>query len=155
MFTWREGIATRLDRALFRVLGNEVLIVLAATRPSTEAELGKIRGIGAENAGRRGGEILDAIRRGLAVPDRDLPSFERRPRFRPDPAFEARLERLKTWRTPTAIRYDLPPGLIAPNGTLEAVARAAPRSEEELLAVPGIRRWQVGEFGADLLALIA
>ena len=154
LFVWREGVASRLDRALFRVLGNEVLIVLAATRPATEAELGKVRGIGSENAGRRGGEILEAIRRGLAVPDRELPAFERRPRFRPDPAFEARLERLKTWRTPVAARYDLPPGLIAPNGTLEAVARAAPRTEAELLAVPGIRRWQVGEFGAELLTLL-
>jgi ribonuclease D len=151
LHVWREGHAARLDRALFRVMGNEALVKLASLRPQTGDELGRIRGVGAENASRRGEEILAAIARGLAVPDAELPRFERQQRRRPDPAFERRVERLKAWRTPAAARYDLPPGLIAPNGSLEALARAAPTTLEELEVVPGIRRWQVGEFGAELL----
>ena len=154
LYVWREGVAARLDRALFRVLGNEALVRLAMERPLTEVALAKIPGVGVENATRRGGELLDAIRRGLAVPDRDLPAFERRPRYRPDPTFDARLERLKAWRVPLAARYDLPPGILAPNGILEAVARAVPRDLDQLMAIPGIRRWQAGEFGAEMLAVV-
>jgi len=154
LHVWREGIADRLDRALFRVIGNEVLVFLAGDRPRNLQALERVRGIGAENAARRGTEIIEAIERGLAVPDADLPSFPRHPRYRPDPAFDARLERLKAWRATLSVRIGLPPGLLAPNATLEAVARTAPQTIDELLAVPGIRRWQVGEFGPDMIKLL-
>ena len=155
LFVWRERTGARLDRALFRILGNEALLALARLQPKTEAELAKIPGVGQENATRRGAELLAAIRAGLAVPDRDLPGFERRPRFKPDPELDARVDRLKAWRVGAAARYDLPPGLLAPNGLLEGVARAAPKTIAELAAVPGIRRWQVAEFGEELLAALA
>lgn len=152
---WREGIAERLDRALFRVIGNETLVSLASAPPQDLKALERIRGIGAENAARRGPEILAAIERGLAVPDSDLPAFPRHPRYRPDPAFDVRVERLKAWRATLADRINLPPGLVAPNATLEGVARAAPTTTDELLNVAGIRRWQAIEFGNELLALVA
>lgn len=155
LYQWREALAARLDRALFRVIGNEALLELAKRRPTSPGDLAGIKGIGAELAGRRGTEILEAIGRGLQVAEGDLPGFERRPRFRPDPAFEARLERLKVWRSRLVERIGLPPGLLAPNATLESVARVAPGSPEELVAVPGIRRWQVAEFGREMIAALA
>jgi ribonuclease D len=154
LHAWREAVAARTDRALFRVLGTDAMIRLSTIRPRTPAELGMIPGVGPETVVRRGDEILAAIERGLAVPDADLPAFPRRPRHRPDPAFETRLERLKRWRAGAAIRHDLAPGLLAPNATLEALARAMPASAEALTRVPGVRRWQAAEFGGEVLALI-
>lgn len=151
VFVWRERTAERMDRASFRIMGNETLILLAEKRPRTQADLGAIRGVGPDNAARWGAEILSAIERGLTVPDRELPAFERAPRFRPDPAFEVRLDRLKQWRTGLSSRIGLPPGLLAPNGTLEGIARQVPTSVEALLTVPGVRRWQAAEFGAEIL----
>jgi ribonuclease D len=155
LYGWREQVAERLDRALFRVLGNEALLALARQRPNTIASLEAVRGIGRDTVRRRGSELLEAIERGLVVPEADLPRFERRPRHRPDPVFEVRLDRLKEWRVGLAARLGLPPGLVAPNATLEAVAKAAPRTGEELTAIPGVRRWQVGEFGGEMLAVVA
>ncbi len=155
LHVWREAIADRLDRALFRVIGNEALVVIATQRPRDIPALERIRGIGAENIARRGAEILQAVERGNAIPEAELPAFPRHPRYRPDPAFDSRVDRLKAWRTTLAARIDLPPGLVAPNATLDSVARLAPTTVAELLAVPGIRRWQVGEFGTELLGLVA
>jgi ribonuclease D len=45
--------------------------------------------------------------------------------------------------------------VLCPNGTLEAIARAVPRSLEALQAIPGIRRWQVATVGPQLLAEVA
>ncbi|MEZ4454997.1 MAG: HRDC domain-containing protein [Gemmatimonadales bacterium] len=151
---WRKSGRPGSTGRCLRVMANETLIQLATTRPRSVEALARIRGVGAENASRRGSEIIAAIDQGLAVPDRDLPAFERRPRYRPDPAYEARLDRLKAWRTPEAARLDLPPGLIAPNGTLEGIARAHPGNAAELAAVAGVRRWQVAEFGDSLLAAL-
>lgn len=155
LFVWRERLAERLDRAVFRVLANETLILLAQLRPQDLSSLASIRGVGPDNATRRGAEIVAAIARGIAVPERDLPYFERRPRYRPDPAFDAALERLKAWRATAAVELDLPTGLVAPNATLEAIARATPKDLAALSAVPGLRRWQTETLGAGLLAALA
>jgi ribonuclease D len=155
LVVWRAGLAERLDRALFRVIGNEALLALAAERPRTVDAVGRVRGVGRDLLARHGADVVAAIERGLAVPDQELPRFERHARPRPDPAFEARLERLRAVREALAARLALPPGLLCPNATLEAIARRVPREPAELLAVDGVRRWQVETFGRELLAAVA
>ena len=155
LFEWREQTAARLDRALFRVLGNEALLYLAAHPVATQEELAAVRGVGRDLAERRGKELLAAIKRGLAVPDDELPKFERGPRRPPpDPEFDARVDRLKATRNAIAERLGLQPGVLCPNGTLEAIARANPQSVEEMQGIPGLREWQRRELGSEFLAVI-
>ena len=92
--------------------------------------------------------------RALAVPDADLPRIERTRRPPPDPAFDARLDRLKVVRNMAAERFGLQPGVLCPNGTLEGIARREPKTVTELLEVEGLRRWQAKEFGAELVAAL-
>jgi ribonuclease D len=155
VFVWRDQLAARLDRALFRVLANEALLALAASRPRTLANLAAVRGIGRDLLTRHGKDILEAIERGLAIPEAALPRMPRGQGRRPDPDFETRLDRLRSARAELAARFDLPPGVLCPSGSLEAIARATPTSLEELRRVEGIRRWQVDAFGAELIAAIA
>ena len=77
---WREGVAQRADRATFRILNNEPMLLMARQPPADLAALKAIPGIGGEQAERRGREILAAVKRGQEVPDRDLPRIERPPR---------------------------------------------------------------------------
>ena len=133
---------------------NETLLQLA-TRPVTNlAELAKVRGVGREAVSRWGGEILAAISRGLAVPEAELPRIARSPRRVVDLEQMARVERLKGARNAAAARLAIAPGVLCPNGTLEAIGRIRPASPEELAAVPGVRRWQVAVIGSDLLAAL-
>jgi ribonuclease D len=149
---WREGVAQRSDRATFRILNNEPMLTMARQPPADMAALKAIPGIGGEQAERRGAEILAAVKRGLEVPDADLPRIERPPRRPFDPAFEERLERLKAARNRLATELDLAPGVLCPNGTLEAFARTNPASLEALGQLPELRRWQLREIGPQLLA---
>jgi ribonuclease D len=151
---WRAAVAEDLDRAAFRIMGNEAIVALAEHPPADLGALGAVRGVGRDIVERRGGEILDAIRRGLALPDAELPRFPKTPRQRPDPAFVARVERLKAARERLVARIGLPPGIISPNWLLEAVARAAPTDAEQLAAVQGVRRWQVEEIAKELVAAV-
>ena len=154
LYAWRDITSARLDRAQFRVLGNEVLFYLAENPARTRAELEAVRGIGREVLENRGGELLAAIKAGLEWPEADLPAFERGPRRMIDPSFEERVERLKARRNQIAERYQLPPGVLCPNGTLEAIARAMPANEAELDDIPELRNWQRREFGAELMAVL-
>ena len=64
------------------------------------------------------------------------------------------MERLKATRIALATRYELAPGVLSPNWLLESIARAAPSNLESLAAIAGIRRWQLNEFGAELLTAV-
>lgn len=149
---WRARTAAELDRAEFRVAGNEVLLYLAQHPPATPGELGSVRGIGRETAERRGGEILEAVRRGNLVPDDELPRLPRPARRPADPLFDVRLEGLKRGRNAAAERLGLAPGVLCPNGTLEGIARSEPENLAALAGVPGVRRWQLEVLGPELLA---
>jgi ribonuclease D len=155
VWEWRESVARRNDRATFRVLNNEPMLLMARQPPADLAALRTVPGIGGGQIERFGRELLAAVERGLEVPDRDLPRVERPPRRVPDPALEARLERLKTVRNRLATEYDLAPGVLCPNGTLEAIARLQPHSTEELARIGELRRWQLRELGEELLRAVA
>ncbi|HEX5387809.1 MAG TPA: ribonuclease D [Gemmatimonadales bacterium] len=155
VYRWRDETAQRSDRAAFRILNNEPLLEIARVQPAELGALRAIRGVGPELVERRGREVLAAVQRALALPESELPRVERGPRRVPDPAYEARVERLKAARNEEARRLDLAPGVLCPNATLEAIARAAPTTLEELGGTPGIPRWQAEVLGAALLAAIA
>jgi ribonuclease D len=152
LWEWREGTARRADKATFRILNNEPMLAMAKSPPPDMAALKTIPGVSSDQAERRGRDLLAAVKRGLELPEEDLPRLTRTPRRAPDLAYEARLERLKAARNALARKYDLPPGVVCPNGTLEAIARMDPKTPEELAAVSELRRWQLREFGGELLA---
>jgi ribonuclease D len=148
---WRDGVAKQLDRSTFRVVGNEALFEATKTRPADAKALlavkGMPRGVGERNAG----EILDAIRRGEAVPEADLPKFPRAPRWDKDPDFDARVSALRTVRDAAAHRLELDPGVLCSRERLEAIARKAPKSVAELEEMPELRKWQVAELGEAIV----
>ncbi len=154
LFDWRDQLARRTDKAPFRILNNEPMLLMAKSPPHDIAELKAVRGIGGEQAERRGREILAAVQRGLEVAEADLPRVARPQRRQTDPAYEARLERLKVARNVLATQYDLAPGVLCPNGTLETIARMNPGSTEQLAQVPELRRWQLREIGGGLLTAL-
>ena len=152
---WRDSIASQLDRATFRVLGNEQLLEISRQQPSTRDALSSIKGMPRGILESRGGEILDAVARGLAVPEAQLPRFPKAPRWDLDPDFDARVAALKTARDATAARLDLDPGVLCSRDRMEAVARKNPATLEELESVVELRRWQARVLGEDFLKALA
>jgi len=148
---WRDGIAAELDRATFRVISNEALLALSEAPPRSQADLERVGGISSRLMVERGDSLLATVERGLAVPEKDLPRPPRAERRTPDPAFDKAVERLKGLRNAAAERLGLDPGVLCPNGTLEAVARARPASAAALEVIPEVRRWQIEVLGGDFL----
>ncbi len=151
---WREKVAEERDQATFRVLGNQTMLELSARPPQGETELSSYTGISEGLAQRRGRELLGAIRRGLAVPEEELPRFPPAKRWDRDPELEARVEALKSARNSRADALDLDAGFLMSRALLEEVGRAKPGTPQELAAVPGVRRWQVEAIGEALLAVL-
>lgn len=147
VYEWREGIAQHLDRAPFRIIGNDALMAIAKAAPAAAADLGKIAELPAAIARRHGEALLGAVAEALAQPPSSWPIVERARRPTPDPEADARYQRLRALRTERAEAVILDPGILCPNGTLQAVARAAPRTSEDLDAINDLRRWQREALG--------
>lgn len=148
---WREEVARERDQATFRVLGNQSLLAMSTRPPTTLQSLGSVSGVGEGLVRRHGGDILEAIRRGLEVPEDELPRFPRPRRWERDPDLEARTQWLKEVRTRRAEELGLDPGFLISRALMEEVARVMPQTPRELAAISEVRNWQVEAIGDDLL----
>ena len=152
---WRDGIAKELDRATFRVAGNEVLFEIARSAPTTKDELIAIKGMPRGSLDNRAPDILAAVRRGQAIPEAELPRFPKSARWDRDPDFDARVSRLKSVRDAAAARLELDPGVLCSRERLETIARLRPVSVDALTEVKDLRRWQIGEMGEAFVRALA
>jgi len=157
LYRWRETLGAELDRATFRVIGNDALLAVAKALPRASADLARIAAVPATLARRHGPALLEGVRRALALPDAELPRVERAARAPRDPAFDERVERLKLARNRVAADLGLDAGVLCGRATLEAVARPAPLPKDRagLARLGELRRWQIDVLGDALLAALA
>jgi len=151
---WRDQTARALDRAPFRVVTNAVLTDIATAGLMDPTQLTNIRGFPRSGAARGWiPEILAAVSRGLELPDDQLPQTKRSQRPPRDPVYDRRLDKLKELRNRRAVEIGIDPGLLCPNGTLQAIAREAGTGQVTLTAIPELRTWQRKVLGdGELLA---
>jgi ribonuclease D len=147
----REALAVALDRPPFMIVGNESLVALAARPPRTPEDIAAVPGCSPAVVRRAGPMILDAVRRGLAVPDDALPRPRSTPRPRVPGVVRRRSEALRAWRAKAAVGLGLEPGVLLPQRVIDRLATEAPGDAAALAAVEGVRRWRVEQFGDELL----
>lgn len=138
---WRELEAERRNRPRQWILGDAVLLQLAATAPGNRTALDRIAGLPAGAIRRVGDELLAAIRKAAAdpmvAPEPVLPDDDHRPKLA---AMQQKV---------AAIAADLgiAPEVIAPRRELTA----ALFGERDLRVLRG---WRRGLIGEDLLEII-
>jgi ribonuclease D len=152
---WRDTVAAQLDRATFRVIGNEALFEIARRAPMNTSELGTIKGMPKGMIERAGADIVAAIRHGMEVPEAELPKFPKGQRWNKDRDFDDKVNRLKAVRDAAATRLELDPGVLCSRERLENVARSGARTVGDLAAVPDLRRWQIEEMGEGFVKALA
>ena len=70
---WRESVAGSRNMPLRRVVSDDLLTAIAATLPTTQAELTSVRGQDKLHHAHRT-EVLSAVAAGLALPEEELPT---------------------------------------------------------------------------------
>jgi ribonuclease D len=155
LLQWREQEGDRLNRPVYKILGNGPLMELARRIPTDKDALNGIEGLPSRMVDRYGSVLLAAVATGLAIPEADLPKFPRLPRRDKDARFEERVKALKQWRQQVASEYALEPGVLINNAALEALAQFQPQSAADLDAVVGLKNWQKKELGAGLLNVLS
>jgi ribonuclease D len=151
---WRESVAEREDKAPFRIIGNDALLSVSRSLPTTRADLAHVKDLPVSLARRHGDALLDAVARAKALTESELPRLERQPRPHKDPGFDAHLEKVKAVRNKVAAELGLEPGVLCGRTTLEAVVRARPLNREGLEKIGELRRWQIDVLGDALLEVL-
>jgi len=154
LYELRERLARTHDRPPFKILSEETLVRLAQAAPGDGHELVQIPGCTPRVITRWGDAILEAVARGLALGEDELPRIEHRPRPRIAAAVQRRIERLRQWRSEAAPRVGIEPGLLLPNRLITVIALAGPRDRAELARVDGVRRWRAEAFGGEMVAAL-
>ncbi len=155
---YRDREAEAMDRPAFKVIPDHMLLELAERRPETREEtLGVLRR-GSPLARRHGEGLHAAVVEGVAD-TRPIPEPKAEARVHLPVRVSGRvsdllLNGLKEWRSERIERDREPPVTVISNHIIKALSRLAPRSLEELAAVPDMRSWQVERHGVQLLALI-
>jgi ribonuclease D len=155
LLQWREKEGERLNRPVYKVIGNKTLSAVAQRMPKEKRGLNGIEGLPPRLIDRYGRALLHAVSEGQSIPEADLPKFPRQPRRAKDPNFEDHVKLLKKWREKKAAQYALEPGVLINNAGLEALALARPSSMEDLANIASLKKWQRKELGESLLEVMA
>ncbi len=155
LYEYREEQARKLDRPVFKVIPDPVLLVVARRQPSEEDDLQGIVRRRSALMRQHGPALLRAVQTGLAD-ERELPTSA--PRKRGRSGFGAGgslvVERLRTWRKARVAEDKLPAVLVASNQQLKEIGRKQPGSMAELAAIPELRSWQVARYGEAILDIV-
>ena len=143
---WREREAQERDIPRQRMLRDETLMEIAAHHPSAVDELARTRGMGKGMVeGRMGTAILEAVKRGLALPEDQIPKPPDRvelPR-----GLGPVVDLLKVLLKMKCDAEGVASKLVANSADIEAIAA------DDNADVQALQGWRRDLFGADALAL--
>ena len=144
---WREREARTRDLPRNHVLRDDALLEIAFHRPSTVADLARTRGLGKRMAeGSMGAALLEAVARGMEVPDTECPRPETKPQF--PSGIGPTTELLKVLLKMKCEQYGVAQKLVACSSDLDALAAYGEEAE-----VPLLKGWRRELYGDDALKL--
>lgn len=145
---WRERTARERDVPRSRVIKDDAIFEIAQQQPRDAAALGRLRTVGnGFERSRAGGEILEAVERGLALPEDEMPKLERR---EPTPDWVGpAMDLLRVLLKLVAEREGVVPRLIASAEDLERLAFKGEQS-----GVRALEGWRRELFGEQALRLV-
>jgi ribonuclease D len=146
---YRDEIARKLDRPLFKVFNDQTLLAIANVLPGNLDALRELPGMSPNQVRRHGRQLLKAVQKGLQAP----PVYPvRQPR--PDERFTERLEALRTWRKNLASEIGVGSDVILPRDLMISLAERGPRTPEELAEAMEAAPWRLEHFGEQILEAI-
>ena len=143
---WREREAQRRDVPRNRVIRDETVMDIAGHAPTTIDELARVRGLSRSFAdGRLGEDLLAAVRRGLALPESEIPVLP--PQADLPPGLGPVVELLKVILKMKCEEHGVATKLVASTADLERIAA------DDEAPVPALHGWRREVFGEAALAL--
>jgi len=143
---YRDKLARKFNRPLFKVIGSRALYAVAEGIPTTTEMLEKIEDLSPRLAKRYGKELIAAVKRGLEAPPINLPRHKA-----PSRVYVKRLDDLKLWRKNKGKKMGVQSDIVLPRGILENIAGRRPKNADELKELMEEVPWRFSHFGSEIL----
>ena len=144
----RDRIAERMNRPVFKVISDTLLLDIARNLPEKDVDLAAL-GLSPKQIRLWGSEILEAIKRGAVAP-----IIEREQVKRPNDATLKRLERLKNWRKKVAQELRVESDIVLPKTYLNSLAERPPKSMQELESILRDSPTRFNNYGEQIYRLV-
>ena len=141
----REKIAARLNRPLFKVVDEHLLLRVAQAEPHSIEQL-LSAGFSERQIQRFGKPMLEAVERGLVAPIVQATELEKTPE-----AVLNRLNRLKAWRKKKAEEMGVESDVILPRFYMTLLAEQNPRSPQAMEKTMQGSFWRLEHFGPEIM----
>jgi ribonuclease D len=144
----RDHIAEKLDRPVFKVISDDILLDIAKKLPEKDVDLAGI-GLSSKQISLWGHDILTAAKRGV-----EAPLVKREQAKRPSDALLRRLEKLKVWRKKIAKELSVESDIVLPKIYLSILAENPPKNLNELESVMHESPTRFQKYGSEIYRLI-
>jgi ribonuclease D len=144
----RDHIAEKLDRPVFKVISDDILLEIARKLPEKDVDLAGL-GLSTKQINLWGRDILEAMKRGV-----EAPLVKREQAKRPSDALLRRLEKLKVWRKKLAKEMSVESDIVLPKPYLNTLAENPPKNLEELQTVMTQSPSRFEKYGTEIYRLI-
>lgn len=155
LLRYRQELATKKDRPLFKVFANTTLLKIATEMADTPKRMEAARCLSAKQIRIYGKTLAAVVRKAKALATIDLPSYQRKRRKNVSPQVPERIKAIKAWRDRLAEQLELDPALLFNKALMTAIAVKKPSDVQRLCDIEGIRNWQVDAFGKDVLKILS
>jgi ribonuclease D len=144
----RDRIAERMNRPVFKVIADSVLLEIARRLPEKDVDLAAL-GLSAKQIRLWGSEVLEAVKRGSVAPLREREHVKR-----PNDATLKRLHKLKSWRRRVAEELKVESDIVLPKTYLNRLAEHPPRTLEELETIMLESPTRFQKYGEQIYRLV-
>jgi ribonuclease D len=147
----RDSVARDRDLPVRYVLPDDVVAGLAATKPARIDDFAQLRRFDGGMKRQLGAAILEAVARGQALPEDELPQRPVRPAA---PARDALVSLLGAAIAEIAREAELPASLLVPRAALERLAREIPPDRESFERVLALQPWRLSLVAEPLWRML-
>jgi len=148
----RDRIARERDLPVRFIIPDDVVAGLATLKPKTANDFAALRRMDAGMRRQLGQAILDAVARGQALPEDQLPE---RPARSPGPARETIVSLLGALVGEISRENELPSSLLVPRSVLDRIAREVPRDRASFERVLALQPWRLALVAEPLWRLLS
>ena len=154
LLEFRETVSRKIDRPLYQVIHNHVLLKLAIEKPRNMNHLKALEVLSVKQLNRYGQEVLNTVSAAMEIEPSLLPLYPRSHEPVPDTQVSARIAALKKWRESAAAYLEIEPGLLCNNALITAISLKNPSDVAALYGVEGIKPWQITAAGNQIIAVL-
>lgn len=143
---YRESLARRRNRPVFKVMNDGMLVSIASACPVSLDELASLENVSVRLVKQHGRALLGIVQHGLNAP----PIYVQPPQ-KPDNGYLNRLDAVRSWRKEEAQKLGVESDIVLPRDLMLEVVGRSPRSPEELGAILEGVPWRRERYGRALL----